>query len=296
MSQQMSVREAFLEASSFLKETDSKNTQDPSQVCRWMLEALLDWKHNDFYLRWHEPFPHNKRQKWKDMLNRKAEGEPVQYIIGNQEFFGLTFKVTHSVLIPRPETEILVEKMMQECRQMWQDSKPVIADIGTGSGIIPITLAVHNPSWELIAVDISDQAIEVAKQNAIKNNVMNQIEFVQGDLLHPLIENKREVDVLISNPPYIPSKDMKDLQIEVKDFEPLNALDGGGDGLYFYDKMIRQLSDLPVYPKIVGLEVGQGQAKQVAEWLQSLNQWNEVYVVKDLAGIGRHVVAVNHKM
>ncbi|NBI30641.1 peptide chain release factor N(5)-glutamine methyltransferase [Chengkuizengella marina] len=292
MNQQMSVREAFIEASSFLKESNNKNTQEPSQVCRWMLEALLEWKHNDFYLRWHEPFPIEKREKWKDMLNRKAKGEPVQYIIGIQEFYGLNFKVTDAVLIPRPETEILVEKMMQECRQLWRDREPVIADIGTGSGIIPITLAVHNPSWEFIAVDISDQAIQVAKQNAKKHNVMNQIEFVQGDLLFPLIENNIEIDVLISNPPYIPSQDMKDLQIEVKDYEPLNALEVGGDGLYFYEKMIKQLSDLPKYPKIVGFEVGQGQAKQVAEWLQSLNHWNEVYIVKDLADIERHVVAI----
>ncbi|MDP5276807.1 peptide chain release factor N(5)-glutamine methyltransferase [Chengkuizengella axinellae] len=296
MNQQLTVREAYLEASSFLNKTKNQNTQDPSQVCRWMLEALFEWKHNDFFLRWNEPFPMDKSEQWQDMLNRKTAGEPVQYIIGSQEFYGYNFKVTPSVLIPRPETEILVEKMMQECRHIWQHGEPIIADVGTGSGIIPTTLAINNPSWKFIAIDISDQALHIAKENALAHEVKEQIEFVQGDLLEPLIESKREIDVLISNPPYIPSKDMQELQTEVKDFEPSNALDGGTDGLYFYEKMIKQISELSKIPKVVGFEVGQGQTKEVAAWLKQLNQWNEVYIVDDLAGIGRHVLAIRGEL
>jgi release factor glutamine methyltransferase len=288
INRQITIREAYTQASSFLQQKAAD--QDPARVSEWMLLHLLGWSRTEFFLRWDESFPEDKLSQWKQMLSRKAAGEPVQYIIGEQEFYGLTFKVTPDVLIPRPETEVLVEQIMALGHSLWPGGSPLLVDIGTGSGAIPVTIAVHCPDWRVNTSDISNPALQAARKNAEINGVREQIDFYQGDLLEPFIEAKTGIDILVSNPPYIPSSEMPLLQGEVQHFEPSSALDGGEDGLDFYRRLVQQMADLPYYPRLVGFEVGSGQARQVKGMLSNCKQWSEIEIIPDLSGVERHVI------
>jgi release factor glutamine methyltransferase len=167
---------------------------------------------------------------------------------------------------------------------------PIVVDIGTGSGAIAVSLAVFNPSWQLVAVDLSPQAIEVASRNVEKNTVTGRVSFLQGDLLEPVIKLGLQVDILVSNPPYIPSTDILHLQREVRDHEPMLALDGGDDGLYCYRTMLEQMKRLPRIPKLVGFEVGFDQARDVASLMEQCGWWKHIEIIQDYAGIERHVL------
>lgn len=282
-----SIREAYLKASSFLL---GQGVDDHDTSAEWLLLHTLGWSRSELFLRWNEPFPEKKRQEWERVLLRRAEGEPVQYITGEQEFYGLPFRVTPSVLIPRPETELLVEQIVEAGRRMWPKGSPLAADIGCGSGAIPVTLAVKCPGWRLAATDISADALEVARDNAARNGVADRISFYQGDLLEALIREKAKLDILVSNPPYIESADIPKLQREVRLHEPMLALDGGADGLTFYRRMLEQIEELPEPPALIGFELGQGQAEAVAELVRERGYWDDVRIVPDLAGIERHVI------
>ncbi|RAU91527.1 peptide chain release factor N(5)-glutamine methyltransferase [Paenibacillus sp. YN15] len=285
------IREAYVEASSFLKR---HGVDESAQNGQLLLEHLLGWSKTRLYLNWQDPFPEEKELDWQRLLSRRAGGEPVQYIIGSEGFYGLTLQVTPAVLIPRPETEILVQEIMNRGKRLWPEGsgrQPLAVDIGTGSGAIPVTLATHCPSWELGAVDISEAALEVARRNAEQNGVGGRIRFLQGDLLAPVYAEGLSPDIVISNPPYIKSSDLPDLQREVRDFEPHLALDGGDDGLDFYRRLAEQLALQPVKPRLVGFEVGMGQAAVVAAMLRELGLFGSVSIVRDLAGIERHVLA-----
>lgn len=291
MNQQMTIREAYLQASSFLEKTDSE--QDARQVARLLLEYLLGWDRSRLLLHWDDPFPQEKLETWQDALNRKAKGEPVQYITGEQEFYGLSFHVTPAVLIPRPETELLVEAVLNWGQRIGEQEgreRLTVADIGTGSGILSVTLAWHRPNWQLSAVDLSAEALHIAQGNAVNHGVAERIEFLQGDLLQPLVKRQLYLDILVSNPPYIPTFELADLQTEVIGFEPRLALDGGKDGLDCYRRMIYQLKQLPRLPKIIAFEVGQGQAEDVGRMIQEV--YPHVEYIKDFAGIARHVMGI----
>jgi len=173
---------------------------------------------------------------------------------------------------------------------------PIVLDVGTGSGALAVTLATERPGWRVTASDLSEAALQVARGNARKHGADGRISFVQGDLLQPFLASAEggglAVDILVSNPPYIPSSDIPGLQREVRDHEPHLALDGGDDGLNPYRTMARQLKELPRLPRIVAWEVGAGQARDVAELLREAADWTEIRFVVDYAGIERHVVAV----
>jgi release factor glutamine methyltransferase len=233
----------------------------------------------------------------------------VQYIIGEQEFYGRPFEVTPDVLIPRPETELLVEAILQYGAELWPDgtvapseaaldgagdawaraARPLTAvDIGAGSGAISVTLAAEAPAWRVCAGDISPAALAVAERNALRNGTA--VDFRLGDLLEPFAG--METDILVSNPPYIPGEDIAGLQREVRDHEPRTALDGGADGLDPYRRMMEQLALFPAPPRLIGFELGFGQAEQVAALLEAAGHWNEIITINDLAGIPRHVLGI----
>ena len=283
----MTIREAFVKASSFLTEC---GITEPQMNVERLLCHVLEWSRTELFLEWQQPFPEEKRESWEGVLKRKAAGEPVQYITGEQEFYGLSFVVTPAVLIPRPETELLVERVLALGDRL--ESRPlVVADIGCGSGAIAVTIAALRPQWRVAACDISCDALEMAKRNARNHQVLERMHWKQGDLLEPLIVNQMQVDILVANPPYIPSHIIETLQQEVRAFEPRLALDGGEDGLTLYRRMITQMAELPAYPSIVGFEVGEGQAEQVQAMLALVQKWNHLEIVNDFAGIGRHVIA-----
>lgn len=291
----VTIREAYLQASSFLQK---HGIGEHERAALLLLLHVLGWDLSAYYLRWQEPFPAEIYAQWICLLERKAQGEPVQYIIGEQEFYGLPFIVNQSVLIPRPETELLVEQIIRLGMQRWPEERedaPTVVDIGTGSGAIPITLAAKCPRWQIYSSDISLDALAVAEENARRNGVADRIRFMQGDLLQSFVTNSIDIDILVSNPPYIPSADIVALQPEVQAFEPRLALDGGEDGLDLYRRMTAQIQLLPKAPQIVGFEVGIDQAGQVRAMLAQTELWSEIVIIPDLAGIERHVIAIAPK-
>ncbi|MEX2459725.1 MAG: peptide chain release factor N(5)-glutamine methyltransferase [Paenibacillaceae bacterium] len=287
--QPMTAREAYIQASSFLRQ---RMIPDAAICAELLLQHVMQWDRSTMLLRWEEPFPQQLLSTWLQLVERKAAGEPVQYITGVQEFYGLLFQVNPAVLIPRPETELLVEQVIQRGNELWPLGNPKLVDIGSGSGAIPVSIAVHCPLWQVSSSDISLAALEVARANAKLNGVAARIYFAQSDLLESYVREQSHIDILVSNPPYIASADIDDLQLEVKSFEPRLALDGGEDGLTLYRRMCEQLKLLPGFPRLIAFEVGQGQTEAVSGMLAALNVWTRIEIVKDLSGIPRHVIAM----
>ena len=215
--------------------------------------------------------------QYKSWIARRALHEPIQYILGEQEFFGLTFQVTPEVLIPRPETEHLVEAALAH----FPGNAPLrIADIGTGSGIIAISLAHSLPQAKILALDISPAALAVAAKNAERLGVAERVEFRESDLLQTA---EGEVfDAIVSNPPYVATTE--DLEPQVRDYEPPSALYAGESGLDIYRRMIPQAEKALKPGGWLLLEIGQGQRDALAELLQ---RWNNVEFIDDLQGIPR---------
>lgn len=220
-----------------------------------------------------------------DILLR-TKGMPVQYIIGSQEFMGLEFKVNNCVLIPRADTEILIEQVLQSVKS---DKEYKILDIGTGSGCISISLAKYIKDSQIYSADISKSAIEVAGQNAKTHNVEDKIKFFVGNIFEP-IGNNIKFDIIVSNPPYIPTDTIQTLDVNVKQYEPGLALDGGADGLDFYRDIISNAKNYLVSEGMIFLEIGYDQAQSVIKLLKQ-NDFADINIVKDLAGCDRVVKA-----
>lgn len=258
-----------------------------------LLRKLLDIDRTTFYLSFQKPFPQSKQVQWKKWLEKRKRHFPIQYILGEQEFYGRLFEVNRSVLIPRPETEILVEKVLTHLATHRKHSSPHVVDLGTGSGAIAVTLAAENKNIRVSAVDCSSQALQVAMKNAKRHGVDDRIQFIQGDFLVPLMEESREVDVVVSNPPYIPSGDLAHLEKQVRDFEPTLALDGGSDGLKAYEKILDQLKkgELLSSKWLIAFEIGFSQKAEVSRLIRTFFPTAKVNVYQDLAGFDRVVIA-----
>ena len=210
-------------------------------------------------------------------LHERKAGKPTQYITGKQEFYGRDFKVTPAVLIPRPETELVVEAVLKRLK----DGR--VADVGTGSGAIAITLA-RESQLEVIATDISPEALATAKQNCGRD--FSRVSFLQTDLLAAIAP--RSLDAVISNPPYVPERDRETLQPEVRDWEPHQALFAGPDGLDIYRRLIPEAERVLKPGGLLAMEIGLGQAEAVKALLAN---WQNVQIEPDLAGIPRVVTA-----
>ncbi|HEX3030216.1 MAG TPA: peptide chain release factor N(5)-glutamine methyltransferase [Clostridia bacterium] len=229
-----------------------------------------------------------------EQINQRASGKPLQYLTGHQEFMSLDFIVTPDVLIPRQDTEILVETVINFAQNLLNSRLPIakstspelkILDIGTGSGCIAVSLAHYLKNCKVTAVDISEKALKIARLNADKAGVADRIRFLQSNVLEQL--EKDQYDIILSNPPYIPASDIKKLQIEVKDYEPIGALDGGADGLDFYCKIV---SEAPGFLKpdcLLAFEVGYDQAQMVGRLMGQC--FDDIQIIKDLSGIDRVV-------
>jgi release factor glutamine methyltransferase len=243
------------------------------------------------------------------LIARRAAGEPTQYLTGRQEFWGLEFEVTPSVLIPRPETEHVVEVVLERLgsRGITIDmatgapSATVrVADIGTGSGCLAVALARELPHAVVSATDISAAALQVARRNAARHGVSDRIHFLETSLLNDLVHNfgvtGREsglFDMIVSNPPYVARGDVVGLEREVRDHEPQAALVGGDTGVEFCTRLIEQAAQLLVPGGIFVVELGYGAADRVRKMLEALPAWTNISITNDLAGIPR-VLAVEH--
>ena len=234
-----------------------------------------------------EQIDEERYRKYLALVERRVTGEPLQYITGHQEFYGLDFTVTPAVLIPRPETEFLVERLIGLAREL-RNETPLIVDLGTGSGCIAVTLALHIPGARLIAIDSSNAALDVARANAERHGASDRIDFVEGDLLAPLGERRLDtpIDILASNPPYVGEERPELIQREVSQWEPHAALFGGNDGLDFYRRL---LLDAPRYLKPGGylvFEIGYGQLDAILELINH-SALELVDITDDLQGIPR---------
>ncbi|MEK4176676.1 peptide chain release factor N(5)-glutamine methyltransferase [Aeribacillus sp. FSL K6-2848] len=224
-------------------------------------------------------------------VQKHAQGMPVQYIIGCEQFYGRPFKVNEHVLIPRPETEELVQGVLLHSERLFSEREQIdVVDIGTGSGAIAVTLALENKKMRVSATDISEKALAVAKENSEK--LCANVHFYQGDLLNPIINAKQKADVVVSNPPYIPDEEIMELSTVVKDWEPTLALSGGADGLLYYRKIAEQLPDVIRYPGLIAFEIGHGQGKDVKSMLENRFPKAEVQIEYDMNGKERKVFAV----
>jgi len=227
------------------------------------------------------------------LARRRKSGVPLQHITGRQEFMGLDFEVGPQVLIPRADTEILVEEAIGDLKGC---KAPSILDIGTGSGAIAVSLAKYIPFSKLCAVDISEDALETARRNALSNGVEKSIKFFLGSLFEPIGQRGYSFDAIVSNPPYIARGEIDGLQREVSANEPRGALDGGPDGLDFYRIIARKAPKFLKPGGMIYLEIGAGQAAEVENLLKKVkcrgqSCYNNILKIKDLAGIERVVKA-----
>ena len=265
----------------------SKNIQSARLDAEVLLSHVLRQERIYLYVHFDEPMEQNELSKFREYVKKRAQHVPIAYIIGEREFMGLPFKVTKDTLIPRPDTEILVENVLNNVNK---DKEIEIVDIGTGSGAIILSLLVNLPKAQGKTVDISSKAIEVAKENAVNLQVNDRCEFFVGDLFAPLNGNK--FDLIVSNPPYIPQKDIATLEDDVKEYEPVSALTDGGDGLSYYRRL---LSEGKAYIKengFIALEIGIYQSEDVKQIAMD-NGWKNIKIIKDYAGIDRVVLAWN---
>jgi len=214
-------------------------------------------------------------------IERRRSGEPIQYITGEAEFFGLPFRVTRAVLIPRPETEHVVERVIELAAGM---ARPQIVDVGTGSGAIAVSVAAKIPSAAIAAIDISAAALDLARENAKRNGVTDRIRFLDGNLLAPVSEEK--FDFVVSNPPYVPETDRTSLSVEVREYEPGLALFAGADGLAVYRRLIPAAYDALVPSGWIVLEIGYGQQEAIRSLLAQ-SEFAEIGFTADLQGIPR---------
>lgn len=260
-----------------------------------LLAHTLGINRANLFSRFSSLLTHAEQEAFQRKLERRARREPLAYITGEREFWSLDFSVTPAVLIPRPETERLVEITLQLLAQSTAGDDPqsstCVLDVGVGSGCIVIALAKELSSAEFWALDISQQALTVALNNARRHEVEKRIHFLQSDLFAALNNSSQSFDLIVSNPPYIASTDFATLQPEVRDWEPQAALDGGRDGLDFYRRLVQES---PAYLRPNGwlvMELGAEQYPAVRRLLQAQSNFQESFSVQDYAGLERIVVA-----
>ena len=231
--------------------------------------------------RWKEVLPEDEAANYIEMLARRAAGEPMQYIFGETEFYGLPFRVTRDVLIPRPETEHLVEAVLHKVSAL---AAPRIADVGTGSGAIAVALGHALPLAILTAIDFSQRALLLAEDNARRNGVAGRIRFLRGSILTPAAGER--FDIIVSNPPYVPAGDRATLTVEVREHEPGLALFAGADGLDVIRRLIPEALAALVPGGCLAMEFGFGQQPAVSSLLQAAG-FAEIEFTADLQGIPR---------
>lgn len=261
-----------------------KGVENPRLDAEVLLSHILERERIQLYVNFDQPLQAHELTAYREAVKKRVARMPVAYITGCKEFMGLEFCVTPAVLIPRPDTEILVEAVLEKLHGFEQ---PALLDLGTGSGAIIVSLLANLPTAAGVAVDISDQALVIAQNNAEKNQVASRLTFCQGDLYQPV--TGQTFDAIISNPPYIPDQDIHELTQEVKQ-EPRLALAGGLDGLDFYRRIVRDAAHYLNAGGFLALEVGIHQAQAVAALAEPVEQLAFAGIIKDYGGIERVVL------
>ena len=263
------------------KKLEEKNVY--SEAAQVLLLELANTNSADLYRDYDQEVPEEILEKFNEGIERLSTGEPLAYILGYQWFYGRKFKVGKDVLIPRCETEELVANILIDIDVYFPKGEIKVADIGTGCGEIGITIELEEPRVKMIGSDISLEALKVAKENA--RLLKAQVEYFQGDMLEPLIEKKVKLDVLISDPPYIPSQ--QKIDASVKDYEPHVALFGGEDGLYFYRKLLSKAKEVLNERSFMAFEIGYDQKEALLNLANEYFPESRKEVLKDIEGKDR---------
>lgn len=273
----MNIADAISSAS---KRLDTAGVADPRRESASLLALALD-KPNTFLIAHPEyELTTDESALFESHFARREKREPLQYIAGKQEFYGLDFEVTPAVLIPRPETEILVEEAIKELTKL---DNPRFCEIGVGSGCISVSILANAPNATAVATDISAEAIKVARRNAKRHNVADRLTLIEGDLFTG-VDGK--FDMIVSNPPYVPDNDLEEMQPEVRDFEPHSALFSGSDGLDIIRKIVEQSREHLNSNGFLLMEIGIGHSGDLIEQFDP-SIWKEPNFLSDLQGIPR---------
>lgn len=279
----MTIKDALTKAINILKKS---NIENPIQQAKIVLASVLQKSKEYILINENEILSNEIYKDFIKKIESAAEGMPLQYITHIQEFMGMDFYVDENVLIPQPDTEILVENVLSIIGE--QENLSVL-DMCTGSGAIAVSIAKNTNNCKIYAVDISITALEVAKKNAIKNGVDEKIEFINSNMFENIDINKK-FDIIVSNPPYIETDTIKQLEIQVQN-EPKIALDGGIDGLDFYRNILANSRKYLKENGTIAMEIGYNQRKAVTDLFKT--QYENVYCKKDLSGNDRVIVCRN---
>ena len=266
-----------------LKAAGIENARLDAEV---LLAYVLNTRRLSLYVNINKKMTDKEITRYQNLLKRRLERIPVAYLTGHKEFMGLNFAVTPDVLIPRPDTEVLAQGVIEHLQNYKRKIK--MADLGTGSGAICVSILKFVENVEVAAVDISKKALEIAQFNAEKFNVDDRIKFYEGNLFEPL--EGQIFDVIVSNPPYIDAKDFENLQAEVKG-EPRIALDGGAGGLKFYRKIVADAPKFLPADGFLAMELGFNHSEAVRQLIEENGNFKHIQIWKDLAGIERVIAA-----
>jgi release factor glutamine methyltransferase len=262
-----------------------KGVEQPRLSIEHLLADSLGKKRIELYLEFDRSLSARELEPLREKVRRRAEGEPLQHLLGHWDFFGRTFKTDWRALIPRSETELLVETILKEFATCGESANRLV-DIGTGSGILAITFALERPGLDVSAVDLSEEALSLARENAERLGVSGRIVFRLSDLLDQV---EGPFHWIVANLPYIPTADLDALQREVK-FDPALALDGGKDGLTIIKRLIESVPGKIAPNGMIALEFGQGQAQRIGEILAE-NNYRDISIRKDYQGVERLLIA-----
>ncbi len=281
-SKKWTILEVLRWTTNYFKEKDIPHARVEAEV---VLAHALGLRRIDLYLMYDKPLSREELATCRKFIKRRANREPSQYITGHREFWSLDFEVNPDVLIPRPETEILVEKAINCIRERSYRS---MIDIGTGSGIIAVSIAHEIDEIDIVATDISPGALFVARKNARKHNVLHKIRFAAMDLFQA-IKKAELFDVIVSNPPYVATEDYNRLEPEIRVYEPPIALIGGKDGLDVVKNIIRDGLPRLKPGGMMFIEIGYGQADKIRTFTENFKELKSINIVKDYSGINRVV-------
>ncbi len=258
---------------------------EPRLSAELLLAHILGVKRIDLYLQFERILSREELARYREAIRRRVRMEPVQYIIGEQEFMGLSFRVTPAVLIPRPETEQLVEQVLADFPD--ETSQLRVLDVGTGSGAIAISLARFRPRWQVLGIDVSTEALNIARENARRLNVPN-VQFQEADATDFSVPSTERFQVIVANPPYVSQQDYQALHPQVREYEPPRALLAGEDGLDFYRQFLPRCPHLLETKGRIYLEIGYDQSSAVRKLLNQFN-FPKVDIFRDYQNIERIV-------
>ena len=269
-----------------------KGVDSPRLSAEWLLCYVLGIKRIELYTQFNKVVGQEQLSQLHELVKRAGTHEPIAYLTGKKEFYSLEFEITKDCLIPRPETEILVERAIEFLRT--RNGEQFICDLCTGSGCIAVAIARNFASCRVVATDISDVALAIAEKNVAKHGLMNRIKLLQGDLFEPVIAGlgPAKFDLIVCNPPYVSEPEYEKLAPNVKDFEPKSALAAGQDGLDIIKKIIAGANQHLKTTGTLMLEIGNEQGNAVRNLLETVGHFGDVKIDKDYSNLDRLAVAV----